>query len=106
MTSEPMTEREGNEIIAELTNFFTLKSRLNLIFGGLFDQSKGTEVVKSDNTTLADASVNSVALYSQLNYRPLESLRLIAGAQLNMVENIDADVVPRLGVIYYPIKRL
>lgn len=38
--------------------------------------------------------------YFQADYKVLPKLKLVAGAQLNKVPHIDADVVPRLGAIY------
>jgi outer membrane receptor for ferrienterochelin and colicins len=106
MNSYPMVKRKSSEIIAELTNFFTMTNNLNLIVGGSFNRREGEENLQVDNSTIAEATINGTALYTQLNYKPFRSLKLIAGAQLNMIENIDADVVPRLGAIYYPIPKL
>jgi outer membrane receptor protein involved in Fe transport len=49
---------------------------------------------------------DSGAFYAQLDHQTLDSLKLIGGVQVNAIENIDPDVVPRGGVIWRPIDHI
>jgi len=106
VTAYPNVRREDQEIVAELTNFFAIRNNLNLSLGGLFNKRSGDEVLTSIDKEIANADVNSFGVYSQLDYKPIKNLKLIGGVQVNIVENIDPNAVPRFGVIYYPIEKL
>jgi outer membrane receptor protein involved in Fe transport len=41
----------------------------------------------------------------QIDYRLLENLKLIGGLQANKVQDIDLNIVPRAGLIWYPADR-
>lgn len=104
MTSWPKSSRNSNEVVLEWTNFLTLSSKSKLIFGGLYNQIKGTE--KADGITTTDAQRSAYGLYAQIDYNFLENLKAIGGVQLNKIENIDLGFVPRIGFIWYPAPRI
>lgn len=66
---------------------------LNVIVGGLIDYNNfGGDQMK-------DNSINKINAYLQADYRVLNWLKLIAGAQLNKPEHVDTHISPRLGAV-------
>ena len=49
-----------------------------------------------------DDNRTSFGFYTQVDYWLRQNTKLIGGFQANKVENIDMDIVPRLGLILYP----
>jgi outer membrane receptor protein involved in Fe transport len=101
------TDRKSSEILGEITNHFQFNDKLNLIVGGSYiyidgNETMGTDVISSS----MDTTENSYIIYSQLQYQLLNNLKLITGAQYNKVENLDGNIVPRFGAIYYPIEKI
>jgi outer membrane receptor for ferrienterochelin and colicins len=104
-SSWPNTSRNSYETVAEWTNFINPTEKFGIVFGGLFNYIHGEEDVP-DLGKVSDDSRSNIGIYSQMDFQLLESLKLIGGVQANKVENIDLDIVPRGGVIWYPFKRL
>jgi len=69
----------------------------NLVLGGLSEirESKGTSGVIPD-----DYSEHHYSAYLQVDHRPLDPLKLIAGAQYNQTHSGRYRTVPRFGAIY------
>lgn len=104
----PFVERNSSELFGEWTNIFTLNNKLKLIAGGLYSMMNGKE--KAYNTSPAtinsDVSRNAFGFYSQIDYQLHKTVKLIGGIQLNKVEKIDLNAVPRIGVIWNPTPSL
>jgi outer membrane cobalamin receptor len=66
---------------------------LNIIVGGLMDYNNFGGAQMQDN------SISKINAYVQADYRLSQWLKLIAGAQLNKPEKIDAHISPRLGAV-------
>ena len=69
----------------ELTLSGNLSEKLDIVAGGSFENNtyKGTAV--------KDGTIETIASYAQMGYRLSDWLKLIAGGQLNKVEDIDLD---------------
>ncbi len=104
----PFIERTSNDMVAEWTNFVSLGEKSKLIFGGVFNKIKGQEVylATEPSTTISDEEKFNLGIYAQLNYAVLDNLKFIGGLQANKVENVDLDIVPRAGLIWYPVSSL
>jgi outer membrane receptor for ferrienterochelin and colicins len=100
--------RKSNDVVAELTNHIDFNKNGRLIFGGLYNYIKGKEdaIFGDQKLVVADSERGSLALYSQVDYWVAKNLKLIGGFQANKVQNIKLDVVPRGGVIWYPVPRI
>ena len=107
MIGDNISNRESYNLVAELTNTINLGENIKLIAGGLFNKNNGKETGNPiDTTVYSKGDVNSYALYAQLDYRVIKNLKLIGGVQLNKVGDLDLSLVPRGGVIWYPVERL
>jgi outer membrane receptor for ferrienterochelin and colicins len=104
-SSWPSTSRDSYEIIGEWTNFYNPIDKLNIVWGGLYNYFEGEEVTP-DEGKITDGKRYSMGAYAQLDYRLIEKIKLIGGLQANKVEKIDLNVVPRLGVIWFPIESI
>ncbi len=106
--SAPFVKRNSNDIVAEWTNFIDLSKKSKLIIGGLFNSRNGKETNYATGTpiTSSDSSQTGFQLYAQMDYRLLKSLKLIGGFQVNKMKAMDAGLVPRIGLIWYPISRI
>lgn len=105
----PNTNRDSYEVVGEWTNFYNPTDKLGIVFGGLFNYFDGEEwgpISPTETFTFTDANRYSAGAYAQINYRLLPSLNLIGGVQANKVEDIDLNVVPRAGLIWYPVKKI
>lgn len=103
--SWPNTSRDSYEVIAECANFINPLEKLRIALGGLYDYINGEEKVAGLGT-ISDDSRSSFALYTQVDYWLREDTVLIGGFQANKVENIDLDIVPRVGLILYPVSNI
>ncbi|MBN2762215.1 MAG: TonB-dependent receptor [Bacteroidales bacterium] len=107
--SWPNTNRDSYEMVGEWTNFYNPTEKLGLVFGGLFNFFDGQEwgfTETSEKIVYTDANRYSTGAYAQFNYRLFTMLNLIGGIQVNKVEGIDLNVVPRAGFIWYPAERI
>jgi len=105
----PNTNRDSYEMVGEWINSYHPIDKLGIVFGGLFNFFEGDEwglTETSDKIVYTDANRYSTGAYAQLNYALLSSLNLIGGIQVNKVEGIDLNVVPRAGLIWYPVERV
>jgi outer membrane receptor for ferrienterochelin and colicin len=101
LTGPAIAKGNSNDLIVEITNFIRPTDKWNVVLGGSYYKQMGefvTSVPKYNK-----AWYNS---YLQADYRPMASLKLIAGFQLNKIEGIDIKLVPRLGAIYNITEKL
>jgi len=90
----------SKDTFAELTSHWQATETLRWLLGGtVWHQNVGSRE-RLSMAPVPDFSSIWYSLYSQLEYEASEKLKLVAGAQLNKAEGLDADTVPRLGAIY------
>jgi outer membrane receptor protein involved in Fe transport len=102
----PYVKRDSYEALLEWANFITLCEKSKLTLGGLATKLGGSEWDTSTGTRTSSGQRLDFGLYGQVDYQVWKNLKVIAGAQANKIENINWDVVPRGGVIWYPVPRL
>lgn len=105
----PFTNRDSYELVGEWSNSINPADKLGIVFGGLFNYLSGEEwgpTPDDPNFYFTNAHRHSVGAYAQANYELISNLNLIGGVQANKVEDIDLNVVPRAGLIWYPFKRI
>jgi outer membrane receptor protein involved in Fe transport len=112
--------KKSYNLIGEWTNYITINDKSKLVVGALFNQIHGKETTSmlmngdsigvgrnlTSGLVIAEGTKNNLALYAQLDYQLRENLKLIGGSQVNKADGIDVNVVPRAGVIWYPIPRI
>ncbi len=108
VSSWPNINRDSYEITGEWMNSINLINNLRFNFGGLYNTIKGEEIMKTPEAdlTINDTSRYSLGAFAQLDYQIIKQLKIIGGFQVNKVEKIDVDFVPRGEIIIYPIDRL
>lgn len=108
VSSWPDIERDSYELVFEWTNFFNPKDKFRMVLGGLCSFIKGKELMKipGGQIPINDGNRASFGFYTQADYWLRHNAKLIGGFQVNKVENIDLDVVPRAGLIWYPFSRI
>ena len=104
----PDIERDAYDLVGEWTNSMRLSEQARVTFGGLFNRIQGEELFfgAGPKIVVSDDHRSGFGFYSQLDYQLLEQLKVIGGLQANKVENIDLDLVPRAGLIWYPAPRI
>jgi outer membrane receptor for ferrienterochelin and colicins len=85
----------SNGVLTELSVNGAVTDQINLVAGAT------QEWYNSTMDTLGDEyDTTRTAGYAQLDYRPWEPLKLIAGLQVNKIEGLDTDLSPRAGLVY------
>ena len=87
------------DTILEMTLQGQLSDKLNIIFGSLVDNRRRNEAI-SDSPIPISYSLYDYAVYSQLDYRLLDNLKLTVGAQYIIPDITEKDLVPRFGIVY------
>jgi outer membrane receptor for ferrienterochelin and colicins len=100
----PDVKRDSYEFIAECANFINPTEKLGIVLGGLYNYIEGKELmnVPGGQIPINDHNRTSFGFYTQADYWLRQNTRSIGGFQVNKVENIDLDIVPRVGLILYP----
>jgi outer membrane receptor for ferrienterochelin and colicins len=96
--------RRSTDVVGEWTNHITLNQSARIVAGALYNYNKGYSTVTGNVTS--DLNRGALAVYSQLDYWVIKTLKLIGGFQANKVDGIDLKVVPRAGAVWYPISNL
>jgi outer membrane receptor for ferrienterochelin and colicins len=108
--------RKSVDGLFEFTNYIKPVRNLNIVIGGLMNIQTGKGVdntLDSDgNPVNIDADENSnpwftvpsynytwYAAYGQVDYTLIERIKLIAGAQLNTIDEVGTNISPRFGAI-------
>ncbi len=84
----------SHDILGEMSLQATPSEKVNVIAGGTYELNSITGLVFEDN------KITKYSVYSQLSYRPIDKLKLIAGGQLNGTSSYDLHFSPRAGVIF------
>lgn len=88
------TDYMSDDLLAEVTVGGEIIDNFNAVVGGTFE-TLNTSLKASGG----DGDSTRWSLYSQLDYKPIDWMKLIAGAQYNHVNSHDADLSPRVGTI-------
>ncbi len=97
LINTPQEPLRNREMVLEASAGGTVGGKTNILIGGLTE--------KRDNLTAIDPvnvnySEDHYSAYAQADHKPVDSLKLIAGAQYNRDASHHAAVVPRAGAIY------
>lgn len=91
---------DARDILLEATQFFKPSDKLKMLFGATAYIQGGQAEIGDD----ADRGIESYdevwySGYAQVEYSPIQRIKLIAGAQANKPSGVDLSLVPRLGAI-------
>lgn len=84
---------EGYDFLYELTAKFQPFEGMNVIVGGVVDNTDYS------GTKFIDNNIVDTSLYAQFDYKLNENVKLIGGLQWNKPDGIDGNVSPRVGMI-------
>jgi outer membrane receptor protein involved in Fe transport len=117
----PFILRESYEALAEITNFFTPVTNLNIVVGGVYSFQSGIEQNANNDTTDWNRGIynkghygNNFSGYIQSDYH-WNWCKVIGGLQINKVfyedssgkiDDFKADFNPRIGAIFYPLDNI
>ena len=90
---QPILRFNTDDTLVEVTAYGKIRDSVKVVFGGVIQELKGM------GSSYLDYDLQSYSAYSQISYRPNRFLKVIGGAQFNKVENIESDIVPRLGAV-------
>lgn len=94
----PADHHSSADYLGELTLNSKITDQINLVVGGAVDsRNKNSADIKE---AVQPYHFTQLSTYLQADYKPVESLKLIAGGQFNKPEKRDWDFVPRFGAIY------
>jgi outer membrane receptor for ferrienterochelin and colicins len=88
----------SNDYLGEFTLNGEVVKDLNITFGGVYESRN--KFAATPTAPLQPYDLSQISSYLQADYRPIEPLKLIAGAQVNKPQDRDWDIVPRVGAIY------
>jgi outer membrane receptor for ferrienterochelin and colicin len=88
----------SDDFLGEVTANWRPLQGLNLLLGSVVDSRNKFSAVSTDPLPRT-YHVGQTSFYLQADYRPLEKIKLIAGAQANKPFGRDWDWVPRVGAI-------
>lgn len=89
----------GSDWLGEINLSGSLGKQMNLTVGTVLDSRHKFKVPEFSPVKQTYHFYNWSA-YAQVDYRPVEPLKIIAGFQFNKPDGGDSDIVPRFGVIY------
>lgn len=108
----------SQDVLAELTNYFSLNNNLQIVVGALasLNSGQGVEPSLSRNGqvfNIFQSGVNAnpfvfvppttqffYSVYGQAEYRPFDAFRITVGGQLNKAPRIDFDFTPRAAIVW------
>jgi outer membrane receptor for ferrienterochelin and colicins len=106
----PDIRRNSHNIVAEWTNTIKPIEHLTVLAGGYYELSRGREKTLRIGTppgfytVISDQTRSTFGLFTQADYWIFENmLKAIVGIQLNKVEDVKIQALPRGGIIFYPI---
>jgi outer membrane receptor for ferrienterochelin and colicins len=106
VASFPNVDRDSYVLTGEWANFINPIERYGIVLGGSYNYIKGEELFTAVTppARISHGDQRSLGLYTQMDYwLSPEKVKAIAGVQVNKVENIDWDAVPRAGIIFHPL---
>lgn len=100
----PSIGRDSQELVLEWTNSITLSNRDRLTVGTLFNHVEGQETYFGIDPPIqiSNGSRPGAALYAQWDHQLLDTVKVVGGFQVNKIDEIHLNVVPRIGVIWNP----
>jgi outer membrane receptor for ferrienterochelin and colicins len=97
LINTPQDPLRNREMVLEAAASGQLGGKTNVIVGGLWEKRDNLSPIDPVNVNYSEDHYSG---YAQVDHKPLESLKLIAGAQYNRDASHHSALVPRAGAIY------
>ena len=91
----------SNDLFAEITSHLSFDSGINWVVGATWWHQKVGSEGRLRDAPVPDFTTSWWSAYTQIDYWPVDSLKLIAGGQFNKPKGVDSDIVSRVGAIYH-----
>ena len=85
------------DFLGEVSFGGTIMEKVNFIAGGVLTKLSSLDLAAAKISKFNQSNYSG---YVQLDYKPVEKLKLVTGAQYNKPEDIDGITVPRMGAVY------
>ncbi len=108
-SDEPDISRNSHNFVAEWTNYLTPLENLKLSFGSYYELSRGREetlgvAASGGFSAVSNETRSTLGFYTQADYWLIQNvLKLIGGVQVNKVQDVATKLLPRGGIVWYPI---
>jgi outer membrane receptor for ferrienterochelin and colicins len=91
----------AQDYIVELTNYYEPNQNFKVLLGGFLNARQGTIVNATNSTIVLIQPYNQLwfTAYTEVQWQPIEALRVSAGVQLNKPERTPLDLVPRVNAV-------
>lgn len=103
LDQDTFVSRDSFEALLEWSNRVVLNDHTNLVIGGVYTYIDGQEAagpLQQPQQISMDANESASQIYGQIDFHPVDALKLITGLQYNKAEKHSGDLLPRLGAIY------
>jgi len=90
-------ERESKDYLGEITLLGKLSDDLNLLAGIVGERQSGPDLIRS---SIPKYTRRPLGAYAQLDYKPIERLKVFGGTQLIRPQKGDSDMITRVGAIF------
>ena len=100
----PNIGRDSQELVLEWTNSVTFSNWDRLTFGALLNHMEGQETYFGINPPIqiSDGLRPGGAAYAQWDHQLTDTVKLVGGFQVNKIDEIHLNVVPRVGAVWNP----
>lgn len=90
----------SDDVLFEVSAQIRINEKMNVLVGGSVNRKSGSlKTTGFDDYLVPPYTLVDTAGYVQFDYKPIEKLKLVLGAQVNKPENLNTDVVPRVALI-------
>ncbi len=93
-------EAYSRDTLLELTGHWQMHDKLRWLLGGNYWHQDVGSRGRTASAPVGDFTTHTWEAYTQLDFQPLEQLYLFSGVQVNKPENLDHNLVPRLGMTW------
>lgn len=100
----PDIGRDSQELVLEWTNTIAFNNWDRLTFGALLDHAEGQETYFGIDppVQISNGSRPGGAAYAQWDHQLTDTVKLVGGFQVNKIDEIRLNVVPRVGAVWNP----
>ncbi|MEO9871853.1 TonB-dependent receptor plug domain-containing protein [Ekhidna sp.] len=99
-TTFDLSDDGSKDWLFEVSNYYKPMKGLNVLFGGTYYRQAGEMEIQPGVFLIPEYNKTWYSAYTQIDYRIIDNVKLIAGGQFNSIEGLDNDFVPRLGLVY------
>lgn len=88
------------DFLGEISLGGPVLENVSFIVGGVFTQLSRSDSLDISKAKIPDFEKSDYSVYLQVNYKPVQKMKLVGGLQYNKPQDVDGVTVPRIGAIY------